>query len=355
MWTLWYYLTSLDERVNLRGEVALLRADPHVQEVRVPRVGTQDREVRVTVVFREGQDTPQDPMLRVLRERHERHYTASGLEPVFSHTFTRSRGQPNRNGDVFPENFGLQQMEGETDDELRQRIINQYLIAAPDGRTRLTESMVAPLRQRLDYSSVARRTFMVDRLPDGALPIFTEDPDVRGAIAEGAQPSMSMGTSVPYQMPEGRNLGDYVMGVDPGSGPDSTGMVIHDISLVSDPIDPHTRIQQPVMVTEEPGEMWVNPRALRALGGTARYPVSDSMVKGRPLPSWCLPGAWVAARDGGLIHQVRFVEAPVVGLTRFDTGETVYWSRFDKPFLAVWRSVPDPRRTWFERLLEVQA
>lgn len=39
-----------------------------------------------------------------------------------------------------------------------------------------------PLRTRRDYASVGRKTFLVEQLPDGALPIYDKDPDVTAFI-----------------------------------------------------------------------------------------------------------------------------------------------------------------------------
>lgn len=50
-------------------------------------------------------------------------------------------------------------------------------LASPGGRAKLAASMVAPLRARLDYQSVARNVFAVEQLPSGAAPIF-DGPEV---------------------------------------------------------------------------------------------------------------------------------------------------------------------------------
>ena len=42
--------------------------------------------------------------------------------------------------------------------------------------------MIQPLRERRDYSSVGRKTFLVEQLPDGALPIYDKDPDVTAYV-----------------------------------------------------------------------------------------------------------------------------------------------------------------------------
>jgi hypothetical protein len=66
--------------------------------------------------------------------------------------------------------------------ETRERILRQYL-ANPEGRRALS-GLGPPLRRNIDYSAVARRTFLVDQLPDGALPTYDRDPDVAAVAPE---------------------------------------------------------------------------------------------------------------------------------------------------------------------------
>ena len=47
---------------------------------------------------------------------------------------------------------------------------------------KLAASMTQPLRLRRDYTSVGRKTFLVEQLPDGALPIYDKDPDVTAFV-----------------------------------------------------------------------------------------------------------------------------------------------------------------------------
>lgn len=47
----------------------------------------------------------------------------------------------------------------------------------------LLRGMVNPLRSRIDYVSVARRSFLVEELPQGALPIYNRDPDVAQVVS----------------------------------------------------------------------------------------------------------------------------------------------------------------------------
>lgn len=65
--------------------------------------------------------------------------------------------------------------------ELKQQIIGDYLKTA-SGRAKLAASMVQPLRLRRDYTSVGRKTFLVEQLPDGALPIYDKDPNVSAYV-----------------------------------------------------------------------------------------------------------------------------------------------------------------------------
>ena len=65
--------------------------------------------------------------------------------------------------------------------EVKQQVISEYIKTAA-GRAKLAASMIQPLRLRRDYSCVARKTFLVEQLPDGALPIYDKDPDVTAFV-----------------------------------------------------------------------------------------------------------------------------------------------------------------------------
>jgi hypothetical protein len=64
---------------------------------------------------------------------------------------------------------------------VKQKIIGEYL-KTPQGRAKLAASMTQPLRTRRDYSSVGRKTFLVEQLPDGALPIYDKDAEVTAYV-----------------------------------------------------------------------------------------------------------------------------------------------------------------------------
>jgi hypothetical protein len=70
---------------------------------------------------------------------------------------------------------------GQVSNELKQQVIGEYIKTAA-GRAKLAASMIQPLRLRRDYSAVGRKTFLVEQLPDGALPIYDKDPDVTAFV-----------------------------------------------------------------------------------------------------------------------------------------------------------------------------
>jgi HK97 family phage major capsid protein len=64
------------------------------------------------------------------------------------------------------------------------------LFNTPEGRIKIAASMQNPLRERLDYEGVFRRTAVVDPLPQGALPYYDKDVDVPAIVIseEGGTP-----------------------------------------------------------------------------------------------------------------------------------------------------------------------
>lgn len=72
-------------------------------------------------------------------------------------------------------------MQDNVNNAVKQKIISEY-IKTPGGRAKLAASMTQPLRLRRDYTAVGRKTFLVEQLPDGALPIYDKDPDVTAYV-----------------------------------------------------------------------------------------------------------------------------------------------------------------------------
>jgi hypothetical protein len=69
----------------------------------------------------------------------------------------------------------------EISNDVKQQIIADYMKTA-GGRAKLAASMTQPLRLRRDYTSVGRKTFLVEQLPDGALPIYDKDANVTAYV-----------------------------------------------------------------------------------------------------------------------------------------------------------------------------
>lgn len=49
------------------------------------------------------------------------------------------------------------------------------LAQSPLFQAKLASSFATPIRRNLDYQGIARKTFLVEQLPDGALPIYTRE------------------------------------------------------------------------------------------------------------------------------------------------------------------------------------
>ncbi len=58
------------------------------------------------------------------------------------------------------------------------------MIRSASGRSKLAQAMINPIRKGLDYAGIARRCFVVDQLPAGALPSYDKDPDVSSVIKD---------------------------------------------------------------------------------------------------------------------------------------------------------------------------
>jgi HK97 family phage major capsid protein len=67
------------------------------------------------------------------------------------------------------------------DNATKRRLIEAN-IGSTTGRSKLAASMTQPLRLRRDYTAVGRKTFLVEDLPDGALPIYDKDPEVTAYV-----------------------------------------------------------------------------------------------------------------------------------------------------------------------------
>lgn len=162
--TIRYVCTDIDQRIEMRGEIDRLRSNPHVTSVgMIERENAYDGRLQVhreTTRWQVEHDdvpyTSRDSRARelsdILRAREDGRFEDPAPPPP---TYT----PPNLNGDRF-----------------REGIIEEY-VRSQAGRSALAQAMIAPLRARRDYQSLARRTFLVDQLPDGAASTYSREPE----------------------------------------------------------------------------------------------------------------------------------------------------------------------------------
>jgi hypothetical protein len=74
-------------------------------------------------------------------------------------------------------------------DQQRDELIKQALLTQ-EGKIALGQAMANPIRKNLDYQGVGRKAVVVDPLPQGALPVYDRDIDVRAVVvsSNGAAP-----------------------------------------------------------------------------------------------------------------------------------------------------------------------
>ena len=56
----------------------------------------------------------------------------------------------------------------------QEELLAQYL-RSREGRTGLATGLTHPLRARRDYATVGRKIFLVEQLPDGAIPVYDRE------------------------------------------------------------------------------------------------------------------------------------------------------------------------------------
>ncbi len=74
-------------------------------------------------------------------------------------------------------------------DEQRDELIKRAL-TSEEGKIALGQAMANPIRRNLDYMGIGRKVFVVDPLPQGALPVYDRDIDVSATVisSNGAAP-----------------------------------------------------------------------------------------------------------------------------------------------------------------------
>lgn len=74
-----------------------------------------------------------------------------------------------------------------------------HISETEEGRVALAQAMANPIRMSLDYQGVGRKLLVVDPLPQGALPVYDKDVDVKAFV-------ISKRGQVPDQVVEGDRI-----------------------------------------------------------------------------------------------------------------------------------------------------
>jgi len=83
-------------------------------------------------------------------------------------------------GDNMPSNAALAGRPTLSDSK-RDEIITKAIMTQ-EGKVALAQAMANPIRRNLDYQGIARRTLVIDPLPQGALPVYDRDIDVAAVV-----------------------------------------------------------------------------------------------------------------------------------------------------------------------------
>ena len=104
------------------------------------------------------------------------------------------------------------------------------LLKSPSGRQKLAAALGPSLRRRRDYMSIARKAFMVETLPEGALPIYDKEFDETNTTLAG--------NSFVQAFIVGEEGGDIVQVVKPKR------VTVPTFDIVSNPMIPITQIKE---------------------------------------------------------------------------------------------------------------
>lgn len=188
LWTL-RYNSTVDGRILARSDAARLRADEFVQNVAI--TSTRDSCV-VVIQFRDDQDGPYDHRLR-------REIESWIVEP-----------EPTQETRIDPQ----------TRDELISRAIGTPI------QRRMVPQNWNPIRRNIDYTAVARRTFLVEDIPRIVSdPPYASAPLDQGNVGSAVSSPESLGESLQEGIAitqlaaelgvPSRNWGPPLMGIPP--------------------------------------------------------------------------------------------------------------------------------------------
>ena len=157
----WTCNCDLDELLT-RDLLAQAMQDPWVVS------STLNQETTGSWVFRvDTGNNPRpanDELWEFLRRNSEEERFTNREIVGFERQYLGQFHEPNLNGDTLTP-------------EVREQVLRAW--SDPDYRLirsqRLNHSMAAPLQARMDYSAVARRTFLVEEMPEGARPFYLNE------------------------------------------------------------------------------------------------------------------------------------------------------------------------------------
>jgi hypothetical protein len=151
LWQL-HYADDVDSRIQARSDRQRFAQDRNVLTATLRRDASR---IFLDVQLIDDTNNTFDESLRILYEDNGYEETVSEYQGQLY------QPEPNPRPQVPP--------------DIRERIISEYISTA-SGRRALAASMVQPIRRPMDYASIARRTFIVEQLPEGALPNYDQPP-----------------------------------------------------------------------------------------------------------------------------------------------------------------------------------
>lgn len=321
-----YFLTpDLDSRIQVRGLVAQLREDPDVVEVGLtyyPR-GEDGRAAHMRVILDAGRVLENGLFDRLLEE------STSPLRQFFRLGQEDPPRVPDRSITTNPDpGWG----EGVLSRSMREHFVQEAMRASGMLQP-LARAMVAPLRRTLDYQSIGRRTFLVDQIPDGAVPTYTE-PNANGDVLPNGIRVIQSRLVPPghvYVTTDPENFGGRI--------PVGTELTVL----------PADEPQNPIgwTVREHMGIGVVNQNALTRMGFGR---VSAVEVQ---LPDWVQPGVWAYSSTLDMFARVVHVETYRATLLVWRYNRETTLTDADVK-LQGWGPSLEPRMplSWHDRLLD---
>jgi hypothetical protein len=274
--TVRFYATSLDHRIQARGEIQWARENSYVLSVR-PSVDTTRDEPRWVINHAEvsehdEESLEQGELARWLRRHEYVQEAPPSVDPT----------QQGWMGGLFRRLANL--VETPT---YRESLVSRA-IASAEGRSRLAAAMAAPLRARRDYQGIARRALLVEPMPEGASPIYIP--------GSGGQTMAEMGrllSEAPLQPTRMYMAEQDFADIQAWSAQEEVGPTV---------VNPNA-INRRAMVPEF--EIFSNPTVTLQEIQSRRFSLIDRGATLSPPPEWAGVGVWIRSKkDSSDIWQI---------------------------------------------------